>query len=87
MNSLRRHICPEGHRTTNFYAMRIQEAIESLEYMRDNGTKNVMLAYWEPYCFGMKEGKKWARACDAVDRYMDWSLVHEMLKQIIDETK
>ena len=65
--------------------MRIQEAIESLAHMQENGMKNVMLAYWEPGNFGMKEGKKWACACDAVDRHMDWSLSHEMLEQIIRE--
>ena len=65
--------------------MKIDDAIKALELLKKDGTKNVMIGYWEPYCFGMEEGKKWELACDAVDSHMDWSLTHEMLEQIITE--
>ena len=57
--------------------MTIDEAIETLKAAKEDGVKNIVLAYWEASAFGLKDDNKWAEKVHTVEKKMDWSDTHD----------
>jgi hypothetical protein len=63
--------------------MNIDDAIHTLQEVKKNGTKNLIIAWWDSECFNRKEGKDWKSICNFVDNNMDWSSTHEGVDETI----
>jgi hypothetical protein len=73
--------------------MKIDEAIDMLNQARDNGSKDVIFAFWEAKEFKRKENKTftnnivWSNITDYIHDNMDWQFIHNELQKMIDKIK
>lgn len=64
--------------------MKIDDAIKYLQDAKREGTKNIIVAWWEADAFNQKDNDDWAYICDVVDSKMDWSYTHDGIQDLID---
>lgn len=64
--------------------MTIDEAIERLKEAKDEGVKNIILAFWDAEMFQTKDDAEWAKKTDHIDMEFDWSQTHSDLQTYID---
>lgn len=64
--------------------MTIDEAIKNLQEAKANGTKNIIIAWWDSEAFGRKDDEDWAYLCDLADRKMEWSGSHDDLDSFFE---
>lgn len=64
--------------------MTIEEAIEQLKAAKDEGVKNIILAFWDAEMFQMEDNAEWADKADDVDMSFDWSQTHSDLQTYLN---
>lgn len=77
--------------------MKIDDAIKMLQEAKENGSKNVIFAFWTSDVFTkvndkgltkqFTENKVWENIVDFIDKNMDWSYTHEALQEIINQIR
>lgn len=64
--------------------MKIEDAIKTLQEMKKDGVKNIILAYWEASNFDREDDNAWAEDVELVDDSFDWSSAHEQIDIYIE---
>jgi len=66
--------------------MRIDDAIKELRSLKKAGVRSVLATWWTAEDFGRQDDEGWECDSEAAERHMDWSLAHESLSVLIDNT-
>ena len=64
--------------------MKIDDAIEQLQNAKKEGTKNIILAWWNSGEFDRQDNDAWAIDCDIIDDNMDWANTHDRLYDMME---
>ena len=64
--------------------MKIEDAIQMLVEAKNNGTKNIILAYWESDIFQKNDDGEWAEIAEQVEDQMDWSITNDGIESLIE---
>jgi len=70
--------------TNKTKTMTIDEAIERLKEAKDEGVKNIILAFWDAEMFQTEDDAKWADKADDVEMTFDWSNTHSELQTYLE---
>ena len=65
--------------------MTIEEAIKCLERAKEDGVKNIVLAFWAAVEFDRPDDEKWAEDSNLVEETFDWSYVHGHMSDLMDQ--
>ncbi len=63
--------------------MTIDEAIDNLKSAKEQGKKNIILAWWDSSMFDRKDDKDWEVDASRVEDEMDWSSTHDDISDIL----
>ena len=77
--------------------MKIDDAIKMLQEAKENGSNNIIFAFWTCDVFTkvndkgltkqFTENKVWENIVNFIDNNMDWSYTHDALQEIINEIR
>lgn len=67
--------------------MHIDEAIQTLKEAKKNGTKTIILAYWEADMFEREDNEEWKNDAEDLDNYFDWSSTHDQISSYLESLK
>ena len=63
--------------------MTIDDAIKQLNEAKNEGTKNIIFAWWGSEQFDRPDDDTWASICDSMDDRMDWSNTSDQMSDRI----
>jgi hypothetical protein len=64
--------------------MTIDEAIERLKEAKDEGVKNIILAFWDAEMFQTEDDVEWGEKVDDLEMNFDWSNTYSELETYLD---
>jgi hypothetical protein len=67
--------------------MRIDDAIKQLRSLKKAGVRSVLATWWTAEDFSRQDDEGWEYDSTAAERHMDWSLAHESLSELIDNSE
>jgi hypothetical protein len=65
--------------------MTIDEAIDNLKSAKEQGVKNIVLAWWAADMFGRKDDENWEHDSGLIEEKMDWSSTHDQITEMLEE--
>ena len=64
--------------------MKIEDAINQLIEAKNQGTKSIVLAYWEADMFGRRDDDSWEWDSEQIEENMDWSHAHDQMTDYLE---